>query len=134
MFAETLEAVQSSPSKRTAYVRFVLAALASIAVFKAFWFARFGGWTDRELADFDAFHIVAQHVWRGDLDQVYHFDALLKMQMEAAGGATGFMPWTYPPQYDLLLAPFAFLPVGVGYLLFTAATLATMSLNAASAN
>ena len=39
-------------------------------------------------------------------------------------GATGFMPWTYPPQYDLLLAPFAFLPVGVGYLLFTAATLA----------
>lgn len=124
MFAETLEAVQSSPSKRTAYVRFVLAALASIAVFKAFWFARFGGWTDRELADFDAFHIVAQHVWRGDLDQVYHFDALLKMQMEAAGGATGFMPWTYPPQYDLLLAPFAFLPVGVGYLLFTAATLA----------
>ena len=79
MFAETLEAVQSSPSKRTAYIRFVLAALASIAVFKTFWFARFGGWTDRELADFDAFHIVAQHVWRGDLDQVYHFDALLKM-------------------------------------------------------
>ncbi|WBL79702.1 DUF2029 domain-containing protein [Bradyrhizobium xenonodulans] len=124
MFAETLEAVQSSPTKRTTYVRFVLAAFTVIVVSKAFWFARFGGWTDRELADFDAFHIVAQHVWRGDLDQVYHFDALLKMQMEAAGGATGFMPWTYPPQYDLLLAPFAFLPVGVGYLLFTAATLA----------
>lgn len=124
MFAETLEAVQSSPSKRTAYVRFVLVALAAIAVFKTFWFARLGGSTDRELADFDAFHIVAQHVWRGDLDQVYHFDALLKMQMEAAGGATGFMPWTYPPQYDLLVAPLAFLPVGVGYLLFTAVTLA----------
>ena len=30
MFAETLEAVQASPSKRTAYVRFVLAALAVI--------------------------------------------------------------------------------------------------------
>lgn len=124
MFAETLEAVQSSPSKRTAYVRFVLAALAAIAVFKTFWFARLGGSAGRELADFDAFHIVAQHVWRGDLDQVYHFDALLKMQMEAAGGATGFMPWTYPPQYDLLVAPLAFLPVGAGYLLFTAVTLA----------
>lgn len=124
MLAETLEAVQSSPSRRTAYVRFVLVALAAITLFKTFWFARWGGWTDRELADFDAFHIVALHVWRGDLVQVYHFESLLKMQMEAAGGATGFMPWTYPPQYDLLVAPFAFLPLGVGYLLFTAGTLA----------
>lgn len=124
MLAETLEQVQFSPSKRTTYVRFVLAALAAIVVFKTFWFERWGGWAARELADFDAFHIVAQRVWRGDLDQVYHFEALLKMQMEAAGGMTGFMPWTYPPQYALLLAPFAFLPVGIGYLLFTTATLA----------
>jgi hypothetical protein len=124
MLAETLERLQSSPSKRAAYVRFVLAALAVIVVFKAFWFARFGAWVQRELADFDAFHIVAQRVWRGDLDLVYRSDALLKMQTEAAGGMTGFMPWTYPPQYDLLLAPLAFLPVGVGYLLFTSMTLA----------
>jgi hypothetical protein len=124
MLAETLEQVQFSPSKRTTYVRFVLAALAAMVVFKTFWFARWGGWADRYLADFDAFHIVAQRVWRGDLDQVYQFEALLTMQMEAAGGMTRFMPWTYPPQYGLLLAPFAFLPVGVGYLLFTTATLA----------
>jgi len=102
----------------------VLAALVAIVAFKTFWFARWGGWSDRELADFDAFHIVAQRVWRGDLDQVYHFAALLKMQLEAAGGSTGFMPWTYPPQYALLLAPLALLPVGLAYLLFTAATLA----------
>ncbi|MCK1621866.1 DUF2029 domain-containing protein [Bradyrhizobium sp. 160] len=123
MFAATLEAIQSSPSKRIAYVRFVLAALMAIVAFKACWFGRFGAWANRELADFDAFHIVAQRVWGGDLDQVYHFEALLKMQAEAAGGMTGFMPWTYPPQYDLLVAPFAFLPVGISYLLFTAATL-----------
>ncbi|MBR0708209.1 glycosyltransferase family 87 protein [Bradyrhizobium liaoningense] len=124
MLAETLEGVQFSPSKRATYLRLVLAALAAVIAFKTFWFARWGGWTNRELADFDAFHIVAQRVWRGDLDQVYHFGALLKMQMEAAGGTTGFMPWTYPPQYGLLLAPFALLPVGVAYLLFTTATLA----------
>src|SRR5262249_16962360 len=41
-----------------------------------------------------------------------------------SGETINFMPWTYPPQFDLLLAPFAFLPVGVAYLLFTAATLA----------
>ncbi|MDA9400139.1 hypothetical protein XH79_15515 [Bradyrhizobium sp. CCBAU 45389] len=119
-----MEGVQFSPSKRATYLRLVLAALAAVIAFKTFWFARWGGWTDRELADFDAFHIVAQRVWRGDVDQVYHFGALLKMQMEAAGGTTGFMPWTYPPQYGLLLAPFALLPVGVAYLLFTTATLA----------
>jgi len=124
MFAETLEQLQASPSKQKSYVRFILAALAVIVAFKTLWFARFGGWADRELADFDAFHIVAQRIWLGDLDQVYHFKALLKMQMDAAGGATGFMPWTYPPQYGLLLAPLAFLHVGVGYLLFTTATLA----------
>ena len=123
MLAETLEQVQFSPSKRATYVRFALAGLAAIVAFKTFWFARWGGWADRELADFDAFHIVAQRVWLGDIDQVYHFEALLKMQLAAAGGKTSFMPWTYPPQYDLLMAPFAFLPVGAGYLLFTAATL-----------
>ncbi len=124
MFAETLEQLQASPSKRAAYVRFVLAALAVIVAFKTLWFARFGGWASRELADFDAFHIVAQRIWLGDIDQVYHFKALLKMQMDAAGGATGFMPWTYPPQYGLFLAPLAFLQVGIAYLLFTTATLA----------
>ncbi|WP_027552362.1 glycosyltransferase family 87 protein [Bradyrhizobium sp. Cp5.3] len=124
MLAETLEQVQFSPSKRATYVRFALAALAVIVVFKTFWFARWGSWADRELADFDAFYIVAQRVWLGDLDQVYHFEALLKMQVAASGGKLSFMPWTYPPQYDLLVAPFAFLPVGVGYLLFTAATMA----------
>ena len=45
------------------------------------------------------------------------------MQLAAAGGKTSFMPWTYPPQYDVLMAPFAFVPVGISYLLFTAATL-----------
>jgi hypothetical protein len=124
MFAETLEAIRFSPSKRTTYVRFVLAALATIIVFKTFWFARWGIWAQRELADFDAFHIVAERVWRGDLARVYDFAELLKLQMDASAGVTGFMPWTYPPQYDLLLAPFAFLPVGLGYLLFTAVTLA----------
>jgi hypothetical protein len=123
MLAETLEQVHFSPSKRATYVRFILAALAAIVAFKTFWFARWGGWADRELADFDAFHIVAQRVWLGDLDQVYHFEALLKMQLAAAGGKTSFMPWTYPPQYDVLMAPFAFVPVGISYLLFTAATL-----------
>jgi hypothetical protein len=33
------------------------------------------------------------------------------------------MPWTYPPQFDLLVAPFAFLPGWAAYFLFTTVTL-----------
>ncbi|MBR0830831.1 DUF2029 domain-containing protein [Bradyrhizobium manausense] len=124
MLAETLEQLQFAPHKRTLYVRFVLAALGAVVLVKTFWFARWGAWQGRELADFDAFHIIAQRVWLGDLDQVYRFETFVKMQAEAAGGTTSFMPWTYPPQFDLLLAPLAFLPVGVAYLVFTAVTLA----------
>lgn len=124
MFAETLEQIQSQPEKRTIYVRVVLGMLGTMVLVKTLWFARWGVWQIRELADFDAFHIVAERVWRGDLDLVYRFESFMKLQDAVAGGATSFMPWTYPPQFDLLLAPLAFLPLGVAYLLFTAATLA----------
>lgn len=77
----------------------------------------------RELSDFDAFYITAQQVLRGQLDLVYRFETLTKLQAEAYNGATSFMPWTYPPQFDLLVAPFALLPTGVAYLLFVTATL-----------
>lgn len=123
MFAETLEQIQSQPTKRTMYVRLALAALAVIVLLKTIWFARWGFWQIRELADFDAFHIVAQRVWLGDLDQVYRFKSFMQLQEAVSRGATSFMPWTYPPQFDLLLAPLAFLPVGAAYLVFTAATL-----------
>jgi hypothetical protein len=125
MFAETLETVQSSPSKRTIYVRFVLAALAVMVLFKTFRFGRWTSWKVHELSDFDAFYIVAQQIWRGQLDLVYRFETLVKLQAEAFNGGTSFMPWTYPPQFDLLVAPFALLPAGIAYLLFVTATLTT---------
>ncbi|RZN11113.1 hypothetical protein CWO91_09925 [Bradyrhizobium genosp. SA-3] len=122
MFAETLEAVQSSPSKRTIYVRFVLATLAVMVLFKTFRFGRWSAWQVRELSDFDAFYIVARQIWHGQLDLVYRFETLVQLQ-QAFNGSTSFMPWTYPPQFDLLVAPFALLPAGIAYLLFITATL-----------
>ncbi|WP_314953002.1 glycosyltransferase family 87 protein [Bradyrhizobium cosmicum] len=122
MFAETLEAVQSSPSKRTIYVRFVVAALAVMILFKTFRFGRWSAWQGQELSDFDAFYIVARQIWHGQLDLAYRFETLIKLQ-QAFTGSTSFMPWTYPPQFDLLVAPFALLPAGIAYLLFVTATL-----------
>ncbi|WFU38813.1 glycosyltransferase family 87 protein [Bradyrhizobium sp. CB82] len=87
------------------------------------WFSRWGAWRDRGLLDFDAFYIVAQRVWLGDPAQAYRFDRLVQMQMDASGGKFSFMPWTYPPQFDLLVAPLALVPVGTAYFLFSAATL-----------
>lgn len=124
MFATTLETIQSTASKRSAYVRGIFALLAIAIVLKTAWFSRLGLGQDRELVDFDAFYIVAKLVWQGTVDQAYQFAKLLVIQREASGGHDSLMPWTYPPQFSLLMAPFALIPVGVAYLLFATSTLA----------
>lgn len=122
MVAETLESIESSEPKRAIYTRILLATFGIGLTLKSLWFSRLGWWQDRELVDFDTFYIVAQRAWLGDVDQAYWFLKFVNMQREAGGAS--FMPWTYPPQFDLLVAPFALLPIGVAYFLFTAVTLA----------
>ncbi|WP_063621729.1 glycosyltransferase family 87 protein [Bradyrhizobium sp. Ec3.3] len=123
MFAKTLELAQSSEAKRTMYTRLVLGAVTIGVLAKTIWFARIGPLQQRGLVDFDDFHIVAQRVWLGDVHQAYQLDKLFQMQREMFG-ATNFLPWTYPPQFNVLIAPLALLPIGLAYFLFTAATLA----------
>jgi hypothetical protein len=105
------------------YLRIIFGALAVSLILKTRWFSRLWLSEPRALVDFDAFHIAAQRVWLGDIDQVYRFEKLAQMQKEIANGEFNFLPWAYPPQFDILVAPFAFLPVGTAYFLFTAATL-----------
>src|SRR6266436_8358023 len=123
MLVRILELVQSSAGKRTRYARYILEGLTIVLVFMTGWFSRWGAWQDRAPLDFDAFYIVAQRVWLGDVEQAYRFDRLIKMQMDASSGKFSFLPWTYPPQFDLLVAPLALIPIGTAYFLFTAATL-----------
>jgi len=124
MLTATLEQIQASPRKRMIYVCVILVLLVAILGLKTFRFFEGGLWYGSQTADFAAFHIVARRVWLGDLDLTYRFASFAKMQMEAAGGPTGIMPWTYPPQFDLLVAPLAVLPGWAAYFLFTAVTLA----------
>src|SRR5262244_4633067 len=98
MIAKTLEAIQSSAPKQATYTRWILVVIAICVVAKTAWFSRLGIWHARNLVDFDAFHIIAERVWRGDVGQAYDFMKLLEMQREASGGIDSFMPWTYPPQ------------------------------------
>ena len=61
-------------------------------------------------------------VWLGDVENAYQFTNLIDME-RAASGTDAFLPWTYPPQFSLFLAPLALVPIGVAYFLFTASTL-----------
>ncbi|WP_114188358.1 glycosyltransferase family 87 protein [Microvirga aerophila] len=123
MIAKTLEPSQSSPSRSNRYTRTILLLLAAVLAMKTVWFWDLGGALHpREIVDFDTFYIVAEMVWRGEIEQAYSF-ATMSQAQEAFGGKQSFMPWTYPPQFNLLVAPLAFLPLGLAYSCFTAGTL-----------
>lgn len=123
MSVRILELVQSSAAKRAMSARVILYGLTIVLIFMTGWLSRWEFGRNRPLLDFDAFYIVAQRVWLGDAEQAYHFDLFTRMQMEAVGGKVDFLHWTYPPQFDLLVAPLALMPVGAAYFLFIAATL-----------
>ena len=75
------------------------------------------------LVDFDAFYIVSQLVAESRAAQAYDPAVMAQIQ-SALVGHEGFMPWTYPPMFDLLVAPLSLLPRGLAYALFTGLTLA----------
>ncbi len=89
----------------------------------AAWFAtKQAGPQPVQLVDFDIFHLVGRLYWQGDLAEAYRLQALVEHQRELLGGVS-FMPWTYPPPFDLVVAALALLPAWLAYLLFTLGTL-----------
>lgn len=73
------------------------------------------------MVDFDAFYIVGQMIWDGTLPQAYDTETMRAMQ-KAASGRDILMPWTYPPQFDLVTALFPFGSRGLSYALFITLT------------
>ncbi|WP_243371359.1 glycosyltransferase family 87 protein [Microvirga solisilvae] len=122
MIISPFEAARSSTPKGIRYIRLFLLALVGLFISKTIWFSNLlQGNSPRRLMDFDAFYIVAQMIWRGEVADAYHFATLFEVQ-KAMSGTQSFMPWTYPPPFDLLIAPLAFLPLGLAYALFTGGT------------
>lgn len=129
MRTASLPAEQSRPRPATVYERFatplvvrtLLAALAVVILGRT---ARFTGLLGPVgLSDFDILHIAGRMVWRGDIADAYHLPALLRVQQELTG-QQDFLPWAYPPPFNLVVAVLATLPVSLAYLLFTGTTLA----------
>jgi len=124
MSISLFEAAQSSTPKGARYARLVILTLVALLLVKTVWFSNLlQGESPRQLMDFDAFYIVAQMIRRGELVHAYHFATMFEAQ-KAMSGTQSFMPWTYPPPFDLVIAPLALLPLGLAYGLFTGGTFA----------
>jgi hypothetical protein len=74
------------------------------------------------MTDFHAFYVAGLMYWDNNLPGAYHFRTLYEAQQRFTG-TTSFMPWTYPPPFNLVTALLASLPIGLAYLMFTGGTL-----------
>ncbi|MGC2591398.1 MAG: glycosyltransferase 87 family protein, partial [Xanthobacteraceae bacterium] len=123
-FVGVIEIAKSSETKRAIYFRAILLLIAMELIPTA---AELSGIQfraeARNLIDFDGFYIAGQLVWQGAIEKAYHFATLFPLQVSISH-TENFQPWTYPPQFDLLVAPLALLPLGLAYSVFTLATLA----------
>lgn len=71
------------------------------------------------LVDFDVFYLAGELFWQGRLSDAHYFSRFVKLQLESTG-VSSLMPWSYPAQFTLVLAPFVYLPKPLAYLAFIA--------------
>lgn len=76
-----------------------------------------------EVVDFDAFYIAGQMIWEGRLAEAYDPAVMMARQSLHAEGQI-FMPWSYPPPFNLVAAVLPFGSRGLSYGLFIGLTLA----------
>ncbi|MDC7786241.1 glycosyltransferase family 87 protein [Rhodoplanes sp. TEM] len=120
---EVVEALPASAGRRTTYLRALVALFGLVLALTTMRFALLPpGPTARIPVDFDAFRLAGDLVLNGRVDLAYRFadfGALLRAQF----GGRQFLPWTYPPPFDLLVAPLALVPVWLAYPAAMAGTL-----------
>ena len=95
-----------------------LAALFAAVLFSAMGVERLPGMAGTVFSDFDLFHAVARLTLDGRLAEAYDYETFHAAQTDL-GGPVHQMTWTYPPPFDLVLAPLGLLNSGVAYLVFT---------------
>jgi hypothetical protein len=120
---EVIEIAKSSATKRALYFRAILLIIALVLIPTAaeLWGVKFRA-ESHKLLDFDGFYIAGQLVWRGTIEQAYRFVTMSQLE-KSLSSSDAFQPWTYPPQFDLLVAPLGLLPLGLAYSVFMIGTL-----------
>lgn len=75
------------------------------------------------LLDFDIFHLVSIMMAEGNLHAAYAEDTFMQRQSSVLG-FTGYpMLWSYPPFFNLVVAPLSMLPIALSYVVFMVVTL-----------
>lgn len=69
------------------------------------------------MKDYDAFFVAGRMFWEGRLEDAYFAKKLIVAQEEIVG-AKSFMPWTYPPHFNMVTGLLALLPAWLGYTTF----------------
>lgn len=69
------------------------------------------------LTDFDAFYVAGTMARHGQAAEAFQATKMRAAQQEIDGNK-GFMPWTYPPPYMIIVEGLARMPIGAAYLLF----------------
>ncbi|MCX7560914.1 glycosyltransferase family 87 protein [Sulfitobacter sp. F26204] len=76
------------------------------------------------LIDFDIFHLAGTMIGEGNLAAAYDIPQFLARLETLPGHDGAAMFWSYPPPYNLVVAPLAWLPAWLSYILFIGASLA----------
>lgn len=74
------------------------------------------------ITDYDIFHVVGLMTREGIATDAYSYSTLLSAQMRLSG-SDNFMPWAYPPPFNLVVGMLATLTRGLGYALFVGLSL-----------
>ena len=75
-----------------------------------------------DLTDFHVFYAASEAIRNGAFADAYHYISMQRIEL-ALAGKRGFLPWSYPPQFGMVVAPFAYMPLAAAYFVFTAGTL-----------
>ena len=105
----------------TANLRIVLVALVALILITAIQFEAPNALVRHlERVDYHVFVEVGRLARAGEIGLAYDADRF-RAHQAALPGDGAFMPWTYPPQFDLLAWLLSLLPVGLGYAAFVLA-------------
>jgi hypothetical protein len=112
-----------APERQWLYSVALAGAMTMLVLFRALQYAGLGP----ILSDFDSFYVVARLLADGRLVDAYDLGLFAKAQAVLLG-STHNLAWTYPPPFNLVIAPLAWVARPVAFLFFMGGSLAALLL------